>query len=251
MIGIYKYQNLVNGKVYIGQSKDITRRKKDHASRALNDFSTNSEYNSPLHRAMRKYGIENFSFEVIEECKASELNEREIFWINYYDAQNSGYNLSPGGSEPHFCKHNEQILDGLYNDLLNTKMPYKELCEKYGVSIGFVSEFNNGNTWRKDEFEYPIRKERSNQKQERRCLNCGKIVGRADYCPECAAQRKRLVERPTKEVLKTLIRTKSFVDIGKDYGVSDNAVRKWCDTYGLPRKKTEIKSYSDEEWELI
>lgn len=251
MIGIYKYQNLVNGKIYIGQSKDITRRKKDHASRALNDFSTNSEYNSPLHRAMRKYGIENFSFEVIEECKASELNEREIFWISYYDAQNSGYNLSPGGSEPHFCKHNIQILDGLYNDLLNTKMPYKELCQKYGVSIGFVSEFNNGNTWRKDGVDYPIRKERSNQKQERRCLDCGKIVSRADYCPECASLRKRLVERPAKEVLKILIRTKSFVDIGKDYGVSDNAIRKWCDAYGLPRKKTEIKSYSDEEWELI
>ena len=98
MVGIYKYQNLINGKIYIGQSKDIARRKKDHVTRAFNNFSTNSEYDSPLHRAMRKYGLENFSFEIIEECEASQLNEREIFWIKYYDAQSNGYNLSPGGS---------------------------------------------------------------------------------------------------------------------------------------------------------
>ena len=71
MVGIYKYQNLINGKIYIGQSKDIARRKKDHFTRAFNNFSTNSEYDSPLHRAMRKYGLENFSFEIIEECEAS------------------------------------------------------------------------------------------------------------------------------------------------------------------------------------
>lgn len=248
MIGIYKYQNLINGKIYIGQSKDIARRKKDHITRAFNNFSTNSEYSSPLHCAMRKYGLDNFSFEVIEECKISELNEREIFWIKHYDAQNNGYNLSPGGSESHFCKHNEQILDGLFSDLLNTKMPYKDLCKKYGVSIGFVSDFNNGNTWRKDGVNYPIRKKRSNQKQERRCLNCGKIVGRAEYCPECASLKRRLVDRPDREELKELIRTKPFTKIGEMYGVSDNAIRKWCIRYDLPTKKKDINAYSNEEW---
>ena len=43
----------------------------------------------------------------------------------------------------------------------------------------------------------------------------------------------------------------SFTAIGKKYNVSDNAVRKWCDKYNLPRKASEIKKYSDEEWELI
>ena len=48
-----------------------------------------------------------------------------------------------------------------------------------------------------------------------------------------------------------MIRQQSFVQIGKRYNVSDNTIRKWCDYYSLPRKKTEIKNYSDEEWILI
>lgn len=55
----------------------------------------------------------------------------------------------------------------------------------------------------------------------------------------------------SREELKKLIRTTPFTTIGKQYGVTDNAVRKWCDKYNLPRKVKEIKSYSDEEWELI
>lgn len=56
---------------------------------------------------------------------------------------------------------------------------------------------------------------------------------------------------PPREVLKQKIRTMPFLQIGKEYDVSDNAIRKWCDTYGLPRKSSEIKSISDEEWEKI
>ena len=55
----------------------------------------------------------------------------------------------------------------------------------------------------------------------------------------------------SREELKKLIRTTPFTTIGKQYGVTDNAVRKWCDKYNLPRKVKEIKSYSDEEWKLI
>lgn len=56
---------------------------------------------------------------------------------------------------------------------------------------------------------------------------------------------------PSREVLKTKIRTMSFVQIGKEYNVTDNSVRRWCDTYGLPRHVSEIKYISDEEWEKI
>ena len=54
---------------------------------------------------------------------------------------------------------------------------------------------------------------------------------------------------PSRDVLKTKIRTMSFVQIGKEYGVTDNSVRRWCDTYKLPRLVSEIRSISDEEWE--
>ena len=46
---------------------------------------------------MRKYGIENFTFSVIEECSQEQLNEREIYWIEYYDTYKNGYNSTLGG----------------------------------------------------------------------------------------------------------------------------------------------------------
>ena len=55
----------------------------------------------------------------------------------------------------------------------------------------------------------------------------------------------------TRDELKSLIRTCTFTDIGRKYGVTDNAIRKWCLAEGLPRKKTEINNYSDEEWNNI
>lgn len=51
--------------------------------------------------------------------------------------------------------------------------------------------------------------------------------------------------------LKREIRSKTFVSIAREYGVTDNAIRKWCDKYQLPRKKSVIKTYSDEEWEKL
>lgn len=48
-----------------------------------------------------------------------------------------------------------------------------------------------------------------------------------------------------------MIRTTPFTTIGTMYGVSDNAVRKWCEAMGLPRKSSEIKSYTEEEWSKI
>lgn len=56
---------------------------------------------------------------------------------------------------------------------------------------------------------------------------------------------------PIRNVLKQKIRTLSFVQIGKEYGVSDNTIRKWCDVYGLPKSAKIIKQMSDEEWDKI
>ena len=62
---------------------------------------------------------------------------------------------------------------------------------------------------------------------------------------------RKVEDRPSREELKKLLRKESFIYIGHKYGVSDNAIRKWCDAYNLPRKKQEIKKYTDEEWENI
>lgn len=84
------------------------------------------------------------------------------------------------------------------------------------------------------------------------CAQCGKEISRgAKLCESCAHELRRKAERPTRAELKNLIRTTPFTKIGELYGVTDNAIRKWCDAEGLPRKATEIKRYSDEEWEAI
>lgn len=71
---------------------------------------------------------------------------------------------------------------------------------------------------------------------------------------ECSAKARTIPKEQmliSREELKKLIRTTPFVQIGKQFNVSDNAIRKWCDKYNLPRKVSDIKKYSDEEWELI
>ena len=84
------------------------------------------------------------------------------------------------------------------------------------------------------------------------CIDCGKIINnRSKRCEECEHKRQRKTKWPQRDELKNLIRTESFSSIGKKYNVSDNAIRKWCKNYNLPTKKSEIKKYSDKEWEEV
>ena len=90
--GIYKITNLITQKVYIGQSIDIKRRWWEHKSRAFEE--TSNCYNKPLYRSIRKYGIDNFTLDILEECSIEQLNEKEAYYIALYDCINpKGYNI--------------------------------------------------------------------------------------------------------------------------------------------------------------
>ena len=92
MIGIYKFTSKTTGLSYIGQSIQLERRYQSHMDEAKQD-----RRNSKWYQALREQGKENFDYSIIEECKAAELNQREIFWIAYYDSFHNGYNSTPGG----------------------------------------------------------------------------------------------------------------------------------------------------------
>ena len=91
---IYKITNTLNNKIYIGQTiKTVQKRFTQHKN------NSNKEYFSQivLYKAFNKYGIENFVCEEIEEVTNDKLDERERYWINYYDSYFNGYNSTLGG----------------------------------------------------------------------------------------------------------------------------------------------------------
>lgn len=244
--GIYKITNLINGHIYIGQSIDIERRWYNHKHRHIHSK------NSPLYQAFRKYGINNFQFEIIEECDISLLNEKEIYWIRYYNSFKNGYNATIGGDG---CREIEVKLtkeqtDEIIELLLSSDITQRELSKLYNVGEDTISEINHGKTHRRDNIQYPIRQ---NKKEHNNiCPICGnKKTDNAQCCSKCRNEYYYYINRPDRETLKKLIRTQSFVSIGKQYNVTDNAIKKWCKTYKLPYKRKDIKLYTTEEWDKI
>ena len=93
--GIYKITSLLNKKVYIGQSVDVKTRWSNHIKASL---GIDSIAHSKVHDAMAQDGVWNFTFELLEKCDKSMLNEREKYYIGFYQSNLYGYNLTKGGS---------------------------------------------------------------------------------------------------------------------------------------------------------
>lgn len=119
---IYKITNNINQKSYIGKTeRDIQVRYKEHLR--------HKDYlDLPLYRAFRKYGTENFSISQIEECDNKDLDNREIYWINYYKTYSNGYNCTGGGEGG--IKTYEEDLDEIIQRYQNGER-LDLLCKEY------------------------------------------------------------------------------------------------------------------------
>ena len=253
MIGIYKIENLITHQIYIGQSIHISTRWNQEIRDSQN--SNSSSYNYPLQVDMRKYGIKNFSFEIIETCPIEELNTKEKYWVNYFDSYHNGYNQTKGGGQGYLYP-SDDILQ-IINDLKTTDLYHREIAEKHNVSAEVVQGINTGRYWFNEKEDYPLQKnhkEKSHhiingifvdEHKKYYCIDCGKEISQgATYCMECSQKRHRKVERPSKEELEEYLFSinGNFTEAGKHFDVSDNSVRKWCKNYNLPTHSSNYKT---------
>lgn len=236
--GIYKITNIINNKCYIGQSVNIERRWHEEKTRCMNPDAI--EYNTVKSKAFRKYRLENFIFEIIEECDRDLLNQREYYWANYYNAYVPyGYNVHFCGEQGfHFNKLTWEQFLSLVDDLINTNISEQELAIKYDISLDNVSKINMGKRCHFDDYNYPLR---TNKHKKYCCPLCGQTIDRkSQYCITCANKLRQTVERPSRDLLLQMIATSSFEEVGRKYGVSGKAVTKWCKAYDLPSHKKEL-----------
>lgn len=147
MIGIYKIENLNDGKIYIGQSNNIERRFYEHMTKGASS-------RIPVDKIIQEEGPASFSYEIVEECALDDLNERETFWIKFYDANIYGYNKNEGGLTDVAGSHNpkskltEADVKEIRQAYANHKKQ-KDVYEKYKDIISF-SYFQNlwqGRSW--------------------------------------------------------------------------------------------------------
>ena len=156
MAYIYKITNLKNGKCYIGQTQStIFRRFQRHIEDAKNGSDTH------FHRALRKYPITNWIFQIIEEVPPEELDEKEKYYIKLYDSINNGYNITSGGQNKKASDINRKLTDNqiieIQERLKNTFDSFTDIGNDYGVSFSCISDINTGRTWKKEQYNYPIR----------------------------------------------------------------------------------------------
>lgn len=120
---IYKITNNINNKCYVGQTeRTIQIRWLEHIR------PSKYKVDLPLYRAIRKYGVDNFSIEKIEECDNAILDEREIYWIDYFDAYRSGYNCTEGGGGG--IRTYQECIDVIIDRYLNGER-LDQLCKEY------------------------------------------------------------------------------------------------------------------------
>lgn len=155
---IYIIKNDINKKVYIGQSINSEQRFKSHCK--------NNNDNSIIDKAIQKYGKEHFYYEIIES-QIENFNEREKYWIKYYNSITPfGYNILEGGQNPPIYRGEDHPSSKLSNlevkqikkDLKETNISLSLLAKKYGISKKQILRINQGISRSELNEQYPIRK---------------------------------------------------------------------------------------------
>lgn len=132
---IYKIHNIINGKEYVGQTKDtVEMRWRKHI-----DNAKNNPYKQVITQAIAKYGEENFLIEEIAKCPVEDLDKWEIFYIKKYDTFQNGYNMTLGGNGS-YNKVKPELVEQIIWEALNSETNYTLIAKKLGVSDKTVAK---------------------------------------------------------------------------------------------------------------
>jgi group I intron endonuclease len=182
MAYIYKIVNDINDKIYIGKTNfSIGKRFQEHCR----DKDKRRNEQRPLYFAMNKYGVEHFHIELVEETNSPE--EREVYWINYYNSYHNGYNATLGGDGKTLINY-QAVLD-LFD---NTNLTQQEIAEKCNCSKdsikNIVSIYRENVNWNR---RYIL----SHSSEDRHLLNEGlsvKCIETQQIFPSCMQAGKWL-----------------------------------------------------------
>lgn len=158
---IYCYTNLINNKKYIGQTNNFKRRSKQHREDSFMNYNE-ARYRQPIHQAIRKYGIENFKIEILEEnIPTDKIDKKEQYYIKKYNTiAPNGYNLTEGGlankTAPVPSRYKDSFAE-IVQELKGEKS-LKEIAQQFNMSYSYLSDINNGTRLFHENIQYPIRK---------------------------------------------------------------------------------------------
>lgn len=158
--GIYLIENLINHKKYIGQSIHIEKRWKDHQTLYKDHFE-----NCPLlYKAFEKYGVQNFSFSILEEvADKDQLTQKETEYIILLNTLSpNGYNcVLPSelnkGINNYKNKLTLEQVNTIKSQLKNTKIAINTIAEQYQVAFSTIYRINKGEIWSDPKESYPLR----------------------------------------------------------------------------------------------
>ena len=210
---IYLFKNKSNQKCYVGQATDIERRYKEHI------YYANNNPLQPIHKAIAKYGIENFEFKVLEflpECTKEQLDDKEKHYIQKYQAYSKGYNCSLGGEGNLGLHHSNETKKLIGEKSRNRSAESNSKIAKAHIGVRYTGEelekriknlkenaapkaiewhkSEEGLQWHKKQGEY-LKGKNFKKLIKHTCFECGKefesYSNHSKYCCGACEQRYR------------------------------------------------------------
>jgi hypothetical protein len=186
--GIYKITCKENGKAYVGLSTDIMSRWQSHSN-----FAQAKSRWQVIKRALYTHGIDNFTFEILEECPEDMLNEREIFWISHFNTQYPlGYNMTEGGGFGRLSSEAEEKRKASLRGRTFSEEHRKKIGENSKKNIGR----KNTDKTKKKMSESRLAYEQTRTEEERQLMSARLSATKKNepkfVCEHCGKENDRL-----------------------------------------------------------